>query len=81
MLQEAFVWTDGSVIDNDHCWTRTLGCAIVDENGSKVFAAACIDPRGCTFKAELQAVLYAAKTDQNCGFGFFGVRKGNITGR
>lgn len=61
MLQEAFVWTDGSVIDNDHFWTRTLGHAIVDENSSKDFAAACVDPWGCTAKAELQAVLFAVK--------------------
>ena len=53
------LWTDGSVLDGHHFFSRTLACAVISCSGETVFATGCVDPFGSAFKAELMAVYYS----------------------
>ncbi len=53
------LWTDGSVLDGHHFFSRALACAVISCSGETVFATGCIDPFGSAFKAELMAVYYS----------------------
>ena len=55
------VWGDGSVYNGEHFYTRTLGCAGIGQQGDVIFSHGWHDPLGCSFKAEMRALLYSLK--------------------
>ena len=55
------LWTDGSVVGGHHMFSRSLGFAVIDHNGSVVCAQGFRDLWATSFKAELLGVLFALK--------------------
>lgn len=49
------IWGDGSIVNPDHFYSKTMGFAIADEEGNVLFKHALRDPTACSFKAELLA--------------------------
>ena len=52
------VWGDGSVYNGEHFYSRSLACALVSQSGDLIFSHGWHDPLGCSFKAELKALLW-----------------------
>eukprot|EP00438_Fugacium_kawagutii_P035071 Skav208662 [mRNA] locus=scaffold3341:47701:58414:- [translate_table: standard] len=56
------IWGDGSCINPEHFFTRTLGFAIVDCQGLLIYKFGQHDPLASSYKAELFALVAAVKT-------------------
>ena len=50
------VWTDGSVVNPNFVFAKTLGIAIIDQSGQIIYSTGWRDILGCSFKAELVAL-------------------------
>ena len=62
-VQPAFItlWGDGSVYNGTHTFSKTLGFSVVDETGAIRCQQGFSDPFGCSYKAELLALLHAVQ--------------------
>ena len=58
------VWGDGSVYNGDHFFTKTLGFALINQDGSTICTKGWQDPFGCSYKAELYALLHCVQIFQ-----------------
>lgn len=58
------VWGDGSVYNGDHFFTKTLGFALINHDGSTICTKGWQDPFGCSYKAELYALLHCVQIFQ-----------------
>ena len=54
----------GSVVNGDHLFSKTAGLALIDDAGEVVFSTGFPDRFGCSFKAELLALVAAIRTFQ-----------------
>ena len=50
------VWTDGSVVNPNFLFAKSLGAAVIDANGQVIHSTGWCDAWGCSFKAELVAL-------------------------
>jgi len=50
------VWTDGSVVNPNFLFAKSLGASVVDSQGNVIFSTGWQDAWGCSFKAELVAL-------------------------
>eukprot|EP00438_Fugacium_kawagutii_P028863 Skav214202 [mRNA] locus=scaffold2153:244944:251650:- [translate_table: standard] len=55
------IWGDGSCINPEHFFSKTIGFAVVDEDGHLLYKHGQHDPLGSSFKAELMALVAAVK--------------------
>ena len=55
------VWGDGSVCNGDHFFSKTLAFALINQDGSTILTKGWQDPLGCSYKAELFALLHCVQ--------------------
>eukprot|EP00438_Fugacium_kawagutii_P017889 Skav201906 [mRNA] locus=scaffold3992:55493:56431:- [translate_table: standard] len=55
------IWGDGSIVNADHFFSRTMGFALVDSDGNLIYKHGRLDPTSCSYKAELCALLAAVR--------------------
>ena len=54
-----FLWIDGSVYNGNHLFSKTLGAAIVDRNGTCIFSEGWREMWASSYRAELRALRCA----------------------
>eukprot|EP00438_Fugacium_kawagutii_P018714 Skav214178 [mRNA] locus=scaffold945:478578:484098:+ [translate_table: standard] len=59
--QNCVIWGDGSVINAEHFFSKTLGFAVVDAAGTVLYSKGFHDPLGSSYKAELLALVVAVR--------------------
>eukprot|EP00438_Fugacium_kawagutii_P033141 Skav227544 [mRNA] locus=scaffold2241:283723:285234:+ [translate_table: standard] len=55
------LWGDGSMVNADHFYSKTMGFAVVDAEGTVLYKHGVHDPMACSFKAEMCAFLAAVR--------------------
>eukprot|EP00438_Fugacium_kawagutii_P029833 Skav200959 [mRNA] locus=scaffold448:329179:329937:- [translate_table: standard] len=55
------IWGDGSMVNTDHFYSKTMGFAVVDDTGEVLYKCGMHDPMACSYKAEMCALRAAIK--------------------
>eukprot|EP00438_Fugacium_kawagutii_P031762 Skav211017 [mRNA] locus=scaffold3881:39267:40313:+ [translate_table: standard] len=60
--ERVWIWGDGSCVNSEHFFSRTIGFSIVDHNGELIYRYGQRDPLASSYKAELFALVAAVRT-------------------